>query len=248
MIAVLETIVRRVDAATVDFAAIVEDRGGAGLRKLVARDRFEIVVAEAEVPGCPRAHMWEVGTIDQARFPIAIDGFDCQDRPYPPQTLPLRPAWEPGPGPAVTLPCSPLLCTQNPACERAERDAWTARNELVLLCHRNQQLRRRRTELLVWAALLTAEFLALTIAAGAAWTIPFVGAAIAVALTLAAAAVLGILTSVTVYLARVDGQLAENRRELDRATGTFLQRAAEVRRVCCRDCIDVDLTLPSCGN
>lgn len=233
--------------ASVELQIAVIDRGGSGIKKVMVRDNDRLEVFSAAPAGCPIEFTFNTPAIPSTRFPIFVEGTDCNDRisgteePFP--LLPPGVIGEPG----IPRVCSSLSCTEpTRACNDAVGALERARRPIVEKCAEISALRERRD---AWIALSVtfgiAAFIMFAVAAVAGF-IPFVGQGLVAifagigALFLAASILFGSLA------ASVQFEIEAKQRELGTLRTRFLDEVSNVRENCCVECISTDLTLPDC--
>jgi hypothetical protein len=235
-----------VDIFAVSVRIFVLDESGSGIKRIRVRDRFGIFFAEQDF-NCPESGVIDVGRVENDRFPIFVEGLDCEDRVTPAdEPLPLLP-----PGstdtPGIRLPCSPTYCPPNPGCNEAERQLIRARNEVLERCSEVSAIRSRRDSLLAAAAVMLAAAIAFTAIAAAVIGIPIVGQILFAAFFGIAALLFGLAIGLAVAAWLEQQKLDEAQRRLQEARRRFTDAADNVSRACCSQCITVDLIQPECS-
>jgi len=224
---------------------------GPGIRSIIVLDAASIpltnssgeLLADFQVPGCPGFLIVDLGPVSRARLPIRVGGTECDSA----QTIPEIPllTTDRGAG-GVALPCSALVCVDEPVCIAAQATLQLERNRVIAACTEVRRRRDRRNYYAVAAAIATALALACFGLAAAVAAIP--GAQWAtIGLGLLGAALLGAAIGFTIRAAMEEAALSSAGATLQQAQNGFGDAQIAVGNACCPGCVTVDLTLPECS-
>lgn len=236
--------------ASVELQVTVVDTTGIGIKKVnvLDKDRLEVFSAAPVEEACPREFTFNTPAIPVSRFPIFVEGTDCNDRSSgaeePIGLLPPGVVGEPG----IPRVCSPVNCTEpTPACTDALDALERVRRLVAVKCAEIAALRARRD---AWIALAVtwaiAAVIMFAVAAVAAF-IPFAGQGLVLILAGIAALFLALAILFGSLAASVQFEIDEKQQELGALQAQFLDEVNRVGANCCVECIFNDLSLPGCG-
>src|SRR5687767_7551425 len=98
---------------------------GAGIRSIMVLDAESIpltnsageLLSDFQVPGCPGFLIVDLGRVPRTRLPIRVGGTECDSTQTPPEIPLLTTDRQAG---GVALPCSALVCVDEPLCNAAQ--------------------------------------------------------------------------------------------------------------------------------
>lgn len=232
------------DEFTASVRVIAIDRGDSGIRTVRLLDRFRVVLHEAGANCAPNLE-FAVAGIERSRFPLFIEGAECNGTPTPPDVpYPLIPGGTGDVG--IQVPCSPLFCSENRACAEAEGAVHRARSVIAERCGEVDAARSARDAYAAAAAAMYALAAGLFGLMAGLFVIPVFGQALGTIVMIAAVIALGVAIGLSIRvwaeqmrLERAQSRLADARRE-------FTAAVDAVSRACCPGCVTVDLAPPEC--
>ncbi len=147
------------------------------------------------------------------------------------------------PVPSIRLPCSATLCEDNTACNNAQSQATTIRNQMAVVCRRLDEINKQFTILTITLAVMGVLIVVLAATAIAAASVPFgwiIAAVIAIAIGLLSYGIFLIESE----LKRLRERKSEDTAELSELRPQFRDAVDQVNENCCLHCIVVDLSEP----
>lgn len=232
-------------ASTLDYELRIMVDPGTQLKSFTVQDTMGMII-DFEPALEPCTSEWYMGRslgIVRDRFPLSVEVTDCDDHTFGPDEFPKLGVLPTEPG--IPLPCSALMCADNPVCREAQRNAVTERNRVAILCWQVQTVRDEFTRYLVIAAAAAITFILALAIAGPALGSGWIGAIIAAIFFAIAAAFFAIFVWATVEAARKRLELNQLEDRLRGEKNAYINDS--LRRVfdaCCPGCIDIDTSMP----